>query len=158
MSLNPFSNSWLANVQNILCSTGFGDVWVDKYVPNVNSFLASLKQRLTDIFLQERDAFFLESPKCFLFRYLTDTFTLQYYLRKSIPDNLLCFLSKFRLSSHTLAIEQGRYRRIERENRVCSFCNLVEDEYHFILVCPLYNDLRSQYIKSYYPFDHLCSN
>ena len=33
-----------------------------------------------------------------------------------------------------------------------SKCNLndVEDEYHFILKCPYYNDLRLQYIKPYF--------
>ena len=31
-------------------------------------------------------------------------------------------------------------------------CNLqdIEAEYHFILKCPYYNDIRTQYIKSYF--------
>jgi len=28
--------------------------------------------------------------------------------------------------------------------------NDLEDEYHFVLICPLYNDLRTTYIKKYY--------
>ena len=39
-----------------------------------------------------------------------------------------------------------------RGERVCKKCilNELEDEFHFILVCPLYKDLRSLYIKRYY--------
>ena len=59
-------------------------------------------------------------------------------------------LAIFRLSSHELNVEQGRYGNIQRNERKCSFCNLdeVEDEYHFILVCPLYNNLRKTYLKN----------
>ena len=51
-----------------------------------------------------------------------------------------------------LNIEIGRYRNIERNQRVCTSCNSVdiEDEYHFILKCSYYIDLREKYIKVYY--------
>ena len=31
---------------------------------------------------------------------------------------------------------------------MCTFCDTseIEDEYHFVLVCPLYRDLREQYL------------
>ena len=43
-------------------------------------------------------------------------------------------------------IEKGRYLNLERNQRVCSMCNLndIEDEFHFILRCPAYNDLREK--------------
>ena len=61
-------------------------------------------------------------------------------------------LTQFRLSSHDLAIERGRYQNIDRLERICNFCmgKLVESEYHFLLVCPLYRELRQKYMKSYY--------
>ena len=36
--------------------------------------------------------------------------------------------------------------------RVCGMCNLnvVEDEYHFILQCEKYIDVRRRYLKKYY--------
>ena len=60
--------------------------------------------------------------------------------------------TKFRLSSHDLAIERGRFENIERNDRLCRHCNLnmIESEYHFMLVCPLYRDLRNKYLKKYY--------
>ena len=58
------------------------------------------------------------------------------------------------MSAHNLLIEEGRYNRVNMplERRLCRFCttNDIEDEFHFILVCPLYRNLRVMYIKRYY--------
>lgn len=62
-------------------------------------------------------------------------------------------LSRLRLSSHRLEIETGRWTKPEKtplDNRKCKICMLLEDEYHFILECTLYKDLRKQYIKKYF--------
>ena len=52
-------------------------------------------------------------------------------------------------SSHSLSIKTGRYHHIDRNNRICSLCNMnmLEDEYHFVLVCPFYSTIRDKYIK-----------
>ena len=61
-------------------------------------------------------------------------------------------LTKFRLASHDLVIERGRYENIDRSERICRYCNgnFVESEYHFLLVCPFYRELRQRYMKLYY--------
>ena len=55
------------------------------------------------------------------------------------------------MSSHTLAIETGRHAKpkIAKEERKCRYCNLddVEDEKHFLLKCPLYNEERHEVPK-----------
>ena len=53
-------------------------------------------------------------------------------------------ISKLRASSHTLEIERGRFTRpvTEIQQRLCNICKVVEDEQHFLLDCPLYDDLR----------------
>ena len=63
--------------------------------------------------------------------------------------NILC---KFRCSTHKLLIESGRYNNIDRASRICKNCNMnvIEDEYHFLLVCPTYRDLRKIYLKPYF--------
>ena len=35
-------------------------------------------------------------------------------------------------------------------DRKCKLCNTLEDEFNFLLECPLYNDLRQIYIRKYY--------
>ena len=57
-------------------------------------------------------------------------------------------LTRFRISNHQLLIEEGRHRGIDVIDRRCKFCNMncVENEIHFLLVCPLYKSLRCKYI------------
>ena len=45
-----------------------------------------------------------------------------------------------------------RYESIPRNERICKYCNqnMTENEYHFLLVCPLYRELRHKYFKKYY--------
>ena len=57
-------------------------------------------------------------------------------------------LSKWRLSSHKLKVETGRYTTplTPRQERVCSECpTCIEDEYHVVYQCPLYNNVRIRY-------------
>ena len=69
-------------------------------------------------------------------------------------------MALFRTGSLPLAIETGRYARppVTVENRLCVVCNknCVETEKHFLLDCPLYDDLRlilflqcSQFIEGF---------
>ena len=80
------------------------------------------------------------SPKGLIYQHLIDNFTLQYYLRKPIEPIYKRYITRFRISSHNLLIEMGRHRNVQRRNRTCQFCNTgeIEDEFHFILKCPLY--------------------
>jgi len=53
-------------------------------------------------------------------------------------------LTKLRLSSHDLAIERGRHVHVPRNERYCRNCTkqTIENEYHFLLVCPKFASLR----------------
>ena len=42
---------------------------------------------------------------------------------------------KFRLGSHKLKIETGRWTNTPRELRLCSTCNQLEDEFHIVFDC-----------------------
>ena len=44
---------------------------------------------------------------------------------------------RFRLGSHNLPIEKGRWSRIRREERICSTCNILGDEKYIIHECSL---------------------
>ena len=73
-----------------------------------------------------------------------DTITIQKYR---------IALTKLRVSSHRLEIEVGRWHKpqpIPVNERKCKLCAKLEDEFHFILECPLYKQLRSTYIKPYF--------
>ena len=54
-------------------------------------------------------------------------------------------MAQFRLGSHWLQVQQGRFTRISRAQRCCMHCHgCVEDEAH-VLQCPRYADLRQRF-------------
>jgi hypothetical protein len=62
---------------------------------------------------------------------------------------LIC---KYRIHAHSLKIETGRYLNIDRQERICDFCNdsCIEDEFHLILKWKIMMTCRKKYIKPYY--------
>lgn len=98
---------------------------------------------------------------------MKNRFEFEPYLDFIKEDKFRTALTRFKVSSHQLAIETGRYNNIERNERKCLNCNMnvVESEYHFILVCPKFIEIRKQYLKKYYyqwptiqKFENLFSN
>ena len=60
-------------------------------------------------------------------------------------------MTRFRLCSHSLEVERGRYEELDRQERLCHFCKAhgkdeVEDEVHFLISCPLYSKLRERFL------------
>lgn len=57
-------------------------------------------------------------------------------------------LTRLRTSSHALAVEIGRHGRQKKplEERLCS-CKEIEDEEHFLLKCPHYDNIRNRFIS-----------
>lgn len=86
----------------------------------------------------------LKIPVMFILSIPLSQHCLQYCLTKPIPARFPKCISKIRLSSHNLAVETGRFNRTTRNQRKCIYSNIncVEDEFHFILVCPLYDIFR----------------
>ena len=52
--------------------------------------------------------------------------------------------TRFRVSSHRLRVEMGRWSRIPPEQRTCQCETGIQNEQH-ILVCPLTQDIRGKY-------------
>ena len=145
-------NFWAKDVKYLLQSYGFGEVWNHQGVENETVFLKIFKQRCMDIDIQLWSDEMKASRKLDTYATFKREFILEPYLTcidKVIFKIALC---KFRVSAHTLKIESGRRNNIPRAQRICEMCEgvHVEDEFHFLLVCPLYNDLRQKYIPRYY--------
>ena len=67
-----------------------------------------------------------------------------------LDDSKRKTITRWRLSSHKLKIETGRYCRpqIEREHRLCQVCKVVEDESHAIFDCRAHRLIRDRYCNS----------
>lgn len=61
-------------------------------------------------------------------------------------------LCKYRTTNQRLPIETGRWNNVDRNDRKCHLCNLdsIGDEFHYLLVCPFFNDSRKLYLEKYY--------
>ena len=46
----------------------------------------------------------------------------------------------------------GRWNKTNYLERKCLLCNDVEDEYHFVILCPKYYELRVEYLPKIYYF------
>ena len=64
------------------------------------------------------------------------------------------YLAQLRCGILPLKIETGRFstQYMPEIDRICTFCenNCIEDEYHFVFDCILYNDLRNDFIDKVY--------
>ena len=155
--------NWAFQIKQILETHGLSYIWLHQ-----NAHLVSfsvIKQRILDAYRQ-----------CWLTE-INNRLTAYCRFKSSlIQEKYLDFISdkrfkialcKFRVSAHNLGIERGRYEKIPRENRKCTFCtlNALDNEYHFLLVCPHVTELRRKYLSPYYcrwpsllKFDNLMSS
>ena len=137
---------WATNMKTLIESLGFGEAWYNQFVdiPNLNV----IRTRIRDQFMQHWCNHINNTPKLEYYSMFKTTFCFEKYLDCITNDYFRKSLTSFRVSAHNLEIERGRYYNIPRNMRVCKLCNMqaVESEFHFLLTCPAYRQLRQQYI------------
>ena len=91
------------------------------------------------------------SSHCRTYKLLKTELKLEHYLlgldkRHSVP------ICRFRAGNHKLPITIGRYRNIERQERLCELClnQSIGDEVHYIRDCTFFTVERRALIKPYY--------
>lgn len=144
--------TWCHYVENILNSLGFPIVWLNQGVAQKELFLRELLSRIRDVHTQEFDTVCSTSPRLSVLSTLrSNPCRISLYLK--CPVSIRKAIAKLRLSSHNLCIETGRWTKPKitpRESRFCHTCkNVVEDEFHFMSKCPLYDSLRRLYVPYY---------
>ena len=132
---------------NELCLT-----YICNHQDDWNININTIKQRLIDTYKQTWYLNINNSSKLSTYSLFKHNFDMEPYLHKIIIEKYKVSLTKFRLSSHDLRIEKGRYDGTNRENRKCLNCNMgvIEKEYHFLLICPKFYNIRQKFIKEYY--------
>jgi len=79
---------------------------------------------------------------------LKDTFGFEEYLDFIKDTTIRISLTQFRVSSHDLNIEEGRYTNYTRNQRLCTNCsmNILECEYHYELNVSHFTIVIGQFI------------
>ena len=147
---NLFQNgykSWYSCIHNFMLKFSvseseaqtctMSDIISTKYKCDLNTELSSLRRQIQD-------------NKLYTFSHIYSNFSLQDYLSFGLPKDKTRELAKLRISAHDLLIERGRYfrPRIPRESRLCTSCNEIEDEEHFMLYCSMNSGLRNDLFKT----------
>ena len=148
----PNKTNWASLVRQLLMSLGFNEVWVAQGVANTDIFLSVFKQRINDTFMQNWHERLEGSSRANFYKSISN-FQFQPYLENINVCKYMKSVCKLRMSSHRLAIESGRWARPARipiEERKCVYCDLLEDEFHFVLECKCYTELRNKYIPRYF--------
>jgi hypothetical protein len=106
----------------------------------------NIKQCLCDQFQQNWNDDLQFCSKTINYRIFKDTFGFEDYFNILNEKDFLIFC-KFRAVNHRLPIECGKWKNLERENRMCNLCNSdIGDEFHYILKCSFFENERKIYI------------
>ena len=147
-------NNWVSDIKNMLCTYGFGDVWLNQGVGNADLFVYTFKQRLIDMSVQTWHDDVSNNSKLHLYRNFKTSLDFELYLSTDVYWKHKVALARLRCVNHKLAIERHRYLKCDRNERHCKYCKqnglyIIEDEIHFILVCPMFEHLRNIHISKY---------
>lgn len=139
--------NWVSYVKNILISNGFGYVWLAQGVNNVNHFMYIFKQRMIDISHQH---WFNNIVNTTMYCTYKSTLEPEIYLSEVMWRRHRVALARLRTGSNQLAVNKLR-GQLPRYERLCKYCiqtnrHTIEDEYHLVMECPLYRDLRNTYL------------
>ena len=100
------------------------------------------------------------------FKLYKNSYCVEPYLCCTEDTKIIHAIAQFRLSSHTLNIEYDWYTHpvTPVHQWKCNYCSMevVEDELHFLIVCPLYENLQHKlfsvcclYIHNFMPLSKL---
>jgi hypothetical protein len=158
LSLKNFGfPTWLDKISEILdkCSMSHFFEFSHFSSAEINYLSSNVKSSLQNQFTEKWQTDILKLPKLRTYCLFKSNFEMEKYLL-IYNKNHRQALSKLRLSTHSLEIEKGRWRRqmingkwrnkkIPPEERLCSFCQNeeVESEQHVLMSCTKYTDLRT---------------
>ena len=160
------NNVLVRKVYNELCflekcgfKTWYSKAWelVFKYKlkpkSNLDAFKLESKYNIKNAFIKKwlYDVKDIQSnPILKTYSIFKQDFGLETYLEKVTNSKYRHALIKLRTSSHDLNIELGRHKdRHDIQKRLCHRCHVIEDENHFLNVCPLYKIERKNLYDIY---------
>ena len=149
---NAGRRNWASEVKALLYKYGFGYIWENQNVENVQSFLCEFEQRVKDCNWQNWNESISNMPKLRTYSLFKSSLHPEPYLKLCLPYKIRKSLAKFRVSNSDLEVEKGRHTNLEVHQRLCKLClkgnvHHIEDEYHVLMVCPFYQDVPKMYIS-----------
>ena len=140
--------NWASLLKNMLDKAGFGYVWLQQYVENESKFVSEFTKRTQDMFLQTCHGNIDKVSDNRLYKCLHSPSEGSRYLSEIKHKYIRTAISKLRLGSHNFLIERGKWQcpKLDVSSRKCEICHVIEDEYHIMLECKRFVDLRNRYL------------
>ncbi len=143
----PGTVTWASLVRDTLERCGMGNYWVAQNISDKDRFLKIFRMRLQDIYQQTWEEEVGGSSEGRLFKHVKGDFRFEPYLN-IVRQSLRISITKIRLSSHALFIERGRWVNVQKNERLCQVCGVIEDEFHCLIECPRFNNERRGLLPS----------
>ena len=158
-------NGTISN-KNIYDSTAYKSIWQSRvdHLAQISADSKSILQNIYSCLWANHISNQSCDDKLRTYAKFKPEFELENYV-VNIPFYKRKMFTRLRISAHQLAIEKGRHKPIPKKpdivcdfcckikpectcnrfkyNRLCHYCQVVEDEKHFILKCPIYKEARS---------------
>ena len=133
--------NWCSDIRDVFIKLDMGDMYHQKRV----CIMQEVKLKLMNLNKQEWELEVSNKPKLRTYTLFKTELSTENYICHYMHKRNRSLLSQFRLGILPLHIETGRYTNTPLENRICKQCELneVEDEYHFLISCPIYACYRT---------------
>ena len=156
---NSRCRTWFYRVTQFLCSIDHQYICHTDTV-HIRSVLASVKTKLKSLHeVQWRDKLNSDvakrgasygGNKLRTYRTFKQSYSTEPYVRIITHKRYRSAYAKFRCGVAPIKLETCRYglNRVPVEERLCEDCGVIEDEFHVLMVCPTYNDIRHDTVNS----------
>ena len=117
-------------------------------VGRVNEFIRAFRERLMDCRWQDWEDYVQTSDRFSMYRSFNSiSYCTKTYITMNMDRHLKRIMTKFRFGVSELSVNYYRYRSHVEKDLKCPLCREAkEDEVHFVLCCPMLDDIRKQFI------------
>ena len=150
--------NWVYLVNKYMCDINLQEITNVHSTLNVKQTVNNVKMKLNEIheikwlekINREEAVRGTGRNKLRTYRLFKKELKTEAYVNIIMPKRHRSALAKFRAGVAPLRIETGRYERtiVPINQRTCFNClNNIEDEFHVIMKCPIYNELRQELLS-----------
>ena len=142
------NNNWCSDIHVLLSKLEMEDIYENKRV----CVIGNAKEKLMYLNKQTWRGEVESKPKLRTYSKFKTHLFLENCICYYMPKRNRSLLAQFRLGILPIHVETGRYSNTPLEERICKLCdfNEIEDEYHFLIICPLYARYRSTLFNNVY--------
>lgn len=135
-------NNWCEHVKEIMRQLDE----LDKYDNRVTCNIEKCKDKMLKLAEEEWKKQIILKPKLRTYVKFKNKLEVSDYVKNVTRRYDRSMVAKFRCGILQLHVETGRYNSTKLEDRTCNICNTgcIEDEYHFLCICPIYATDRNK--------------